>query len=237
MKAADATLTVATAQVAQAEAAVKQSQAALQKWVAEQARTQKLFEQKTTDAAARDESVHQVQIAKAGVGEAESKLRVAAATREEVAANRAALEANVKVAVARLEAARAELQRQAALLDYARIVAPFDGVVVERTASVGMLAGPPSSRGERLFTVARVDTVRVVVDVPERDLGNLQTGALAVVEVPALGGPRFEGKITRTAGSLDPRTRTLRVEIDLLNRDGKLLPGMSGTVTLKVGQD
>jgi multidrug efflux pump subunit AcrA (membrane-fusion protein) len=237
LDAATATVAVATAQVAQAEATVKQAQAALQFRKAEQERFQKLFEQKTITAEILDERTQHLEAAKATVVEAESKLQVARASREAVGANHGALEAEVLVAEARRKAAAADVQRQAALLDYARITAPFDGIVTERTASVGMLAGPPSSRGERLFTVDRVDTVRVIVDVPENDAPRVQTGAQAVVEIAALGGQRFEGKITRTAGTLGPKTRTLRAEINLPNRDGKLFPGMTGTVTIKPGPD
>jgi HlyD family secretion protein len=237
VKAAEATQAVADAQVAQAEATVKQTQANLQYRKLQQARLKELFDRQAITAEILDEANQQLEAAKATVREAESKLQVAKASHEEVAATRAAREAGVKVAVARLEAARADVQRQAALLDYARITAPFDGVVSERSATAGMLAGPPSPRGERLFTLDRVDLVRVVVDVPERDVRHLQTGARAVVEVDALPGQRLEGKVTRTAGALDPKKRALRAEIDLPNRDGKLLPGMFGTVTIQLGQD
>jgi HlyD family secretion protein len=237
VKAAEAMRAVADAQVTQAEATIKHAQANLQRWTAEQERIQKLFEQKTIDAAVRDETVHQVEAAKAGVAEAESKLQAARASREAAAANLDALKAEVQVAEARRQVAAAAVQQQKDMLAYAQILAPFDGVVTERSATAGMLAGPLNSRGERLFTVDRVDIVRVVVEVPETDAPRVQTGARALVEVPALGGQHFEGKVTRTTRALDPKTRTLRAEIDLPNRDGKLLPGMTATVTSKLGQD
>jgi RND family efflux transporter MFP subunit len=133
--------------------------------------------------------------------------------------------------------AKADLERVAALLQYARIVAPFDGVVTQRTVSPGDLAAPPRGRDAPLFTVARVDMVRVVVAVPDAHAARVRVGVDAAVRLDALPGQVFKGKVSRLAGALDPTKRTLRVEIDLPNRDGKLLPGVHGHVVLMLGQD
>jgi HlyD family secretion protein len=232
-----ATLAAATADVQQAEAAVKQAQATLEYAKATLERFKKLLDSKTIDATVVEEKAQQLNGARAALEEAQSKVQSAKATREGIAANRGALEAGVKVALARREAAKADRQHQAAMLSYAKITAPFDGVVTRRNASPGDLAGPPGSRGQRLFTVARIDTVRFVVNVPENDAPRLRTGSDAVVEVTAMPGHTYKGKLMRTSGAIDPKSRLLRAEIDLSNSDGKLLPGMSGTAGITLSAE
>src|SRR5205807_8689854 len=83
------------------------------------------------------------------------------------------------------------------------------------------------------FVVARTDPVRVAVQVPEADAVRVSKGAGVVVRIPALE-QQFEGKVTRVAGVFDPRTGTLRAEIDLPNPTDSLRPGMFATVTVAV---
>jgi multidrug efflux pump subunit AcrA (membrane-fusion protein) len=231
-----ATIAAATASVHEAEAGVKQAQAKFQYAKAAYDRASRLVADRALDATVLDEKAHQLEEGKAALEAAEAKVQGVKATREAVAANRGLAEAGVKVAAARQEAAKAEVQRMVALLRYAKIVAPFDGVVTRRTCDVGALAGPSGSRDQPLFTVVRVDTVRVVVAVPEKNVVRLRTGADVVVEIAALDGQQFKGKIARTAGALDPEKGTLRAEVDLPNRDGKLLPGMTGTGTVTLAE-
>jgi RND family efflux transporter MFP subunit len=97
--------------------------------------------------------------------------------------------------------------------------------VTRRNVDSGQLtvAGP---QGEPLFVVARVDVVTVVVGVPEASSAAIGPGDTASIRLQALGGRTVEGKVSRTAYSLDPATRTLRVEIDLSNADDALRPGL-----------
>jgi RND family efflux transporter MFP subunit len=83
-----------------------------------------------------------------------------------------------------------------------------------------------AGKAEPLFTVVRLDTVRIPVDVPEADAGLVHKGDKATVRIPALKGAEFAGEVKRTAEALDPGSRTLRVEIDLPNPDRKLRPGL-----------
>ena len=77
-----------------------------------------------------------------------------------------------------------------------------------------------------MFRVARLDPVRVVVQVPEADAGLVARGPAGPVTVQALAGPELTGTVTRTSWSLEPGSRTLRAEIDLPNKDGRVRPGM-----------
>lgn len=232
LREATASMALIAARVQEAEAAVKAALARLKFRMLQHERLQQLFKKGELHEQIITEAAEKVGAARAAQAEVDSKLRVVKAMREGATAKRATVEAGVKVAQAKLDVAQADAQRVMALLQYARIVAPFDGIVTQRSVSRGDFAAPPRGRAAPLFVVARVDSVRVVVAVPDRDAARLKIGTPATVQLDALPGQTFKGKVARTAGVLDPARRTLRVEIDLPNGDGKLLPGMYGTVTL-----
>jgi RND family efflux transporter MFP subunit len=97
------------------------------------------------------------------------------------------------------------------------------------------LAGSGSATGS-LFQIARVDSLRVYVNVPEEYSMGVHLGAAAVVTVPQLPGDTLQGRVTKTARSLDPTTRTLLTEIDLANRSGFYLPGMYAQAQMRIAQ-
>src|SRR2546421_2943421 len=105
-------------------------------------------------------------------------------------------------------------------------------MVPSRTVDPGRLLPAASAEGEPLFVVAMIDPVRLFIDVPESDAALSVPGMPASVRVPSLGGTALTGEVARTAWALDPKTRTLRTEIDLPNRDGRLRPGMYTYATL-----
>ncbi|MBC8089293.1 MAG: efflux RND transporter periplasmic adaptor subunit, partial [Phycisphaerae bacterium] len=85
-----------------------------------------------------------------------------------------------------------------------------------------------------LFSLVQVDTMRVVTGVPQNAAPNVKIGQDAEIFVQELGGVAFRGKVTRTAQSLDLATRTLLTEIQVVNHDGRLMPGMFGQVRLEL---
>jgi multidrug efflux pump subunit AcrA (membrane-fusion protein) len=89
-----------------------------------------------------------------------------------------------------------------------------------------------SAQGTVLFTVVRSDVVRVFADVPEVSAEKAGVGTPAAVRVPALGGREYAASVTRTTGIIDPATRTLRVEIDIENKDRALKPGTYATIRI-----
>ena len=145
---------------------------------------------------------------------------------------------DVKAAQAQAAVSRAEERRLAALLDYTRIIAPYDGVVVVRNANTWdyVHAGSgdlTAGRGKPIYVVARTDLVRVYVDVPEMEAnwvqGKQEVGDkanAATVRIQALDDAEIKATVTRTSWALHDRTRSLRAEIDLPNPDARLLPGM-----------
>ena len=141
--------------------------------------------------------------------------------------------AKITAAEADLNMAKAEAERLRALLQYDRIVAPFDGVVTKRLVNPGdLVQGPGSPRTGPLFTCQQLEVVRVLADVPEASVGGIRAGMPADVKVFGPAETIVRGALTRIASALDPATRTMRVEIDLQNPDEKLLPGMYVQVTL-----
>jgi RND family efflux transporter MFP subunit len=124
------------------------------------------------------------------------------------------------------QAAQAQIAALAVRLGETRIASPLTGVVTQRRLDPGTLVGPPG--GGAIVTVARVDTLRVFITVNERELAGIRVGKNAHVEVDALPGRTFSGKVVRLAPALDAATRTLDAEVQLDNRAGELYPGMYG---------
>jgi RND family efflux transporter MFP subunit len=87
-----------------------------------------------------------------------------------------------------------------------------------------------------LFTVQRIETIRVFCDVPESDVPHLHIGDPALVKPSGFNGKPFIGKVTRFSLRLDPETRNMRTEIDLPNPKERLYPGMYATVSLEMNR-
>src|SRR6266496_1730586 len=127
---------------------------------------------------------------------------------------------------AALASATANVRRLEQLESFKHIYAPFSGTVIRRNTDVGSLINSGNSgNNQELFVVAQISPIRVYVDVPEIYAGSIRQGVAAEIELPALPGQRFSGNVARTSDAIDPATRTLRTEIDVPNRDGKLYPG------------
>jgi RND family efflux transporter MFP subunit len=232
---AAATHTLIQTRIQEVEVAVPGARAHYQLRQKETERFKELAGGKVIDRRLLDEKLSQLEAAKSALALAETKLKTARATREQSAAQYEQAQADVKVAQARLEVAKAGVQRVEALLQHARVRAPFAGVITRRWVDTGAFAGPPRSDSTQpLLAVARIDTVRVVAAVPEKEIPLVSKGAPTIIRLPPIPGQEFAGKITRLAGALDSVTQTLRAEIELPNPKGTLLPGMSATVAIRV---
>lgn len=135
-------------------------------------------------------------------------------------------QSQLTTAEAAQQAAQSQIAAIAVRLGETRIASPLSGVVTQRRLDPGTLVGPPG--GGAIVTVARVDTLRVFITVNERALTGVAVGKDAHVELDALPGRTFTGKVVRLAPTLDPGTRTLDAEVQLDNRSGELYPGMYG---------
>ncbi len=137
-------------------------------------------------------------------------------------------------AVANLAAADANVKRLQELEGFKHVYAPFDGVITKRTVDPGALINAGAgAAGRELFDIARTDPLRVYVSVPQAYSTAIHNGLDAVVTLQEFPGQKFSAAVTRTADAIDPTTRTLLTEVDVPNKDGKLLPGSFGEVHFK----
>ena len=131
----------------------------------------------------------------------------------------------------RRQASRAAEAAVRALQDlqaYLKIAAPFDGVVTDRLIHPGALVGPGNDAA--LVVLQQVSHLRLVVPVPEDDVSGIVRGASVPFQVPAWPDRTYAGTIARISHALDQKTRTMPVELDVVNRDGSLAPGMFPSV-------
>jgi RND family efflux transporter MFP subunit len=134
-------------------------------------------------------------------------------------------------AQANLAAADANVKRLEQLESFKHIYAPFSGVVTRRNIDVGALINAGNSgQSKELFDLAQIDPLRVYVSLPQSYSRSIRVGQKAFIELAEFPGDKFAGTIARTADAIDPATRTLLTEVDVPNREGKLLPGSFGQV-------
>ena len=132
-------------------------------------------------------------------------------------------------ALANLAAADANVRRLEQLESFKRVYAPFSGVLVKRNVDPGALINAGSG-GVELFILAKVDPLRVFTNVPQAYSPAIKVGMPAYVTLAELPGQKFSGTVARTADAIDPATRTLLTEVDVPNKDGRLLRGSFGEV-------
>ena len=139
-------------------------------------------------------------------------------------------------AQANLAAADANVHRLEQLESFKNVFAPFSGVLTRRTVDPGALINSGAqAAGRELFDIARVDPLRVYVSVPQAYAPTIKVGMKATVALQEFPGQKFLGTVVRTADAIEPATRTLNTEVDVPNKDGKLLPGSFGQVHFATG--
>jgi HlyD family secretion protein len=215
---------------AEAKAGLARVTAEVERWESELKRMEKLGG--VVDALSLDEARKQAKVAAAGKQEVDARVVSAAAAVRGAKAKAKQAEAEVKAAEARKDVAAAEQERVRALLGYTEIRAPFSGVVTARNVHTGHYLHNGGGKPEPLFVVARVDKLRVAVDVPESVSTKAEVGAKAVIKFPALGNREVTATVARASGAYSADARTLRVEIDLPNSDGVFKPGLYASVKL-----
>ena len=122
------------------------------------------------------------------------------------------------------------------MVDFEKIYAPFDGVVTARNTDVGQLidSGSSANATRELFHVAAIDKLRVFVQVPQTYSHAAVPGINVDLTLPELPGRRFPGELVRTTRAIDPVTRTLTVEVDIVNSTGLLFPGAYAETHFKI---
>lgn len=150
---------------------------------------------------------------------------------QNVEAQKAGIQAqrsSIEALRSRKVSAEAELQALREMERYLKVTAPFDGVVSERNIHPGALVGP--SAGAPLLVLQQVSRLRLVVAVPEEQVGGIIRGANVSFGVPAFPTRSFTATVARIPPSLDSKTRSMPVELDVFNKDQALAPGMFSTV-------
>jgi RND family efflux transporter MFP subunit len=231
VKVAQAAVTSAEAKVAEVQAAVKRADADLTRWQLEDRRVQQLFNERAQTGTLLDETHNKLRSAEAGSDEVRAKVKSAEAALIESRSELEKARSDEVAAAANIEVARSAAQHAEAMLGYARIEAPFDGVITRRDVDTGHLTRP-GSESAPLFVAARSDVVTITVSIPEAYSTDVKPGQRARIKLQAMNGRTVEGKVTRTAWALDPKTRTIRTEIDMPNPGGKLRPGLYAYATV-----
>ena len=248
IKAAESAIKAADAHIQQTQAALNVSKKQTEHYRVDSAlketnfkRKEALFKEKVITDQEMDDFRTQWEIAKTDLGSAEVKILAAEAdilgaqsARDVAVSQKEIVVSQKEVAIAQqlaaeslVQVAAAQIERINTMLDYTRIVAPFDGTITRRTIDRGALVqAATATRTMPVFAIQRIDKVRIFADVPETELSFIAIGGAAHVKPYGATAAFVEGKITRTSDMLNTASRTMRVEIDLDNPTGKLLPGM-----------
>jgi membrane fusion protein (multidrug efflux system) len=134
--------------------------------------------------------------------------------------------------LANVEAAKSAYKEVAANLAYLEIRAPFDGVISSRNVNLGAYVGPGGKSTDPLFTLQDQKRLRLVVSIPESSTGSLSNKSEVDFTVKALPNQKFTAQVKRLAGALDEKLRAERLEMDVYNKDKKLLPHMFAEVSV-----
>src|SRR6202790_483072 len=137
--------------------------------------------------------------------------------------------------VANVRSSEANVRRLEELESFKHIYAPFSGVITKRSVDTGTLINAGNGgASQQLFSLAQTGPIRAYVSVPEAYAPSIRAGLGAFLELTQYPGQNFQGKVVRTAESIDPGTRTLLTEVDVPNHTGALLPGGYAQAHLQV---
>jgi membrane fusion protein (multidrug efflux system) len=170
----------------------------------------------------------------AGLQSTNERLKNAAATPGAIAGNELvqaekavdAGRAAVRSAESAVRAAKAVVDAAKQSQSYLNLTAPFSGIITERNVHPGALVGPGNNGAGALLELAEVSRLRLVVPVPEAQVPSVRVGTHVDFRVPAYPGRTFRGTVARVDRSLDAKTRTMPVEVDVVNSNNHLSPGM-----------
>ncbi|MCP4247669.1 MAG: efflux RND transporter periplasmic adaptor subunit [bacterium] len=166
---------------------------------------------------------------------AEAQLLIAKAGIAAVEAEKRSALADVAVAEAEVVVAEADVARLRTLMAYASLRAPFSGVITRRMVDTGAFVRSAADGATTpLLTIDKTDRIRLVLDIPEPDAPFVRVGTAVQVFVQALGDEPLTATVSRTSFALNPKTRTMRAEVDLDNADGRLAPGMYAQVVVQL---
>lgn len=230
----------ATAELRAADAATVRAQADVERWEAERSFREKeyhrfrdLTKSESVQAAIVDEKLFQFQSVEAGRRAAETAVLSAREQALAAAARVEQAEADLEVQQAKAAVAQASLEKARLIASFTKIAAPFDGLITARKFHRGAFVRAADKGGEvPLLTVARTDLMRIVVQIPDRDVPFAHPGDAVQIEFDALPGRKFAGKLARISNSEDVSTRTMRAEVDLPNAESLIFNQMYGRMQI-----
>jgi RND family efflux transporter MFP subunit len=149
-------------------------------------------------------------------------------------ADQANADAAAKKAV--MDADEANVQQLEAMEDFKKIVAPFDGIVTARNTDVGALINAGSA-GQELFEVSDLSRVRIYVQVPQAYSANLAPGLKATFDLPQYPGRKLDATVETTSNAMNATSRSMLVELQADNADGKLLGDTYCRVNFQIPND
>ena len=225
----------AKSRIAEADAGLIRARADVERWKSEHDRIEELASKGSVTQKLAEETLNALRSAEAAVQEAVARGFSARTSVHEAQARIGTAEADKAAAEARHKVALAAVGRAKTMITYTEIRAPFDGMVTRRTVDTGHFVQPVSGPSSTpLLEVARIDTVRIFVDVPELEAVAVDSGDPATIRVQAIAADPIKATVTRTSGTLLESNHSLRVEIDVPNPEGLLKPGMYAAVTLEL---
>jgi RND family efflux transporter MFP subunit len=140
-------------------------------------------------------------------------------------------QSNYQAAAAAMAAAQASVNQLQQLVGFNQIIAPFDGRITNRYLDVGALVSAGSgAAGTAVYDLQQTDPLRIYVYVPQSNAPMIHDGMTAQLVVRGYPGHPFPATVTRTAGAIDPNSRTLLTELIIPNREGTLYAGIYGEI-------
>jgi membrane fusion protein (multidrug efflux system) len=132
--------------------------------------------------------------------------------------------------------AESELNAAKDRLGFLRIRAPFSGIITKRMVDIGALvqSGLTEDNPQGIVEIQETNIIRVTIPMPESDVAFISKGMEANVSFPELAGGSFTATVSRLAGALDAKSKTMQVELDIANPEGRIKPGMYAKVTIEI---
>ena len=194
-------------------------------------RMKTLFERGLVSATDFENARTTAESSRAGVQAAEAQLNLAEA-------QIATTESQVRLSQAQLETYRAALRLAETNLANTRLLAPFAGYVSQRNldsgAAVSAQSAGTNTASVGILTIQDIQTVKAQIEVPERNIARVKVGSAVRLAVDPYEGETFTGSVARVVHNLDPRTRTMGIEVEIPNPTGRLKPGMFARVEVLV---
>jgi RND family efflux transporter MFP subunit len=227
----------AQSRIAEVDAGMIRAKADVDRWRSEHDRIKELAAKGSITRKLEEETLNALRAAEAAVQETVARGQSARTGFHESQAKIGTAEADKVAAEARHKVAIASIDRCKTMLSYTEIKAPYAGIITSRAVDTGHFVQPVSGpKSTPLLEVARTDTVRIFVEVPELEAGQVDVGDPVEVRVQAADGPTIHAAVTRTSGALRESNHSLCVEIDVPNPERRLRSGMYATVTIRLDE-